>query len=88
MISDRFESENDLDVNMTKVLLGPLGTRILLLISQGCETPDDLVRFSSVSYECLDVKIPLLLNLELIHKLSSSYKTTIRGEAYLSAIAE
>ncbi|MBD3406679.1 MAG: hypothetical protein GF411_11240 [Candidatus Lokiarchaeota archaeon] len=86
MISGKSGSEIDIDVSMIQVLVGPLGTRVLVLISQGCETPDDIVRFSSISYECLDVKIPLLLGLELVEEFESTYKTTSRGEAYIAAI--
>ena len=48
------------DSTTISYLLGELGIETLALIAQGCVTDDDIIRLSTVTRTCLEVKIPLL----------------------------
>ena len=74
------------DLETTRNLVGEMGNEILSLIHQGCKTVDDLTRFSSISKPCLDVKIPLLMNLDLVSITSNRYQITSMGVRYIENV--
>ncbi len=69
----------ELDTTTISYLLGELGIETLALIAQGCTTDDEIVRLSTVTYSCLEVKIPLLETLGLIKKKDGLYFITNYG---------
>ncbi|MHA1960160.1 MAG: hypothetical protein ACW99U_08020 [Candidatus Thorarchaeota archaeon] len=71
------------DVDSTKNLIGELGETVLRLIYQGCRVDDEIKRFGSVSQECLDVKILVLSELDLVREDDDGYEITSSGEKYL-----
>ena len=74
------------DLETTRNLVGEMGNEILSLIHQGCKNDDDLTRFSSISKPCLEVKIPLLMNLDLVSTTSNRYQITSMGVRYIESV--
>ena len=72
-----------LSTESIKLLIGDMGTQILSLVDQGCTDESDLLRFSSLSHTCLQVKIPLLVTLGLLVIGGTGYRLTITGEDVL-----
>ncbi|MEM2142694.1 MAG: winged helix-turn-helix domain-containing protein [Candidatus Thorarchaeota archaeon] len=79
---------SDLSRDSIKILIGEMGIQILTLVHTGCSTVRDLMRFSSLSRDCLDVKIPLLVMLGLINDDSGNYRLTQLGEGILEALTD
>ncbi|MHA2425149.1 MAG: hypothetical protein ACXAEF_10195 [Candidatus Thorarchaeota archaeon] len=75
--------DKDFDTGSVKYLLGDLGVLTLNLIAQGCENNEDIIRLSTVTKSCLDVKIPLLETLNLINNDNGIYTVTPHGESVL-----
>jgi len=70
-------------------LIGEQGRQTLSLIDQGCINNLDITRLSSISNDCLEVKIPLLITLGLITdcgKESSDYTITKTGKTFLREV--
>jgi predicted transcriptional regulator len=74
------------DLETTRNLVGEMGNEILSLIHQGCMDNDDICRFSSISKPCLEVKIPLLMNLDLVSSRSDRYQITSIGVRYIESV--
>ncbi len=74
------------DTDTIKYLLGELGILTLNLITQGCTIDEDIMRLSTITRSCLDVKIPLLETLALIHNEDGVYTVTSRGVSVLREI--
>ncbi|RLI50000.1 MAG: hypothetical protein DRO73_04605 [Candidatus Thorarchaeota archaeon] len=79
-LTGRFETET------VRYLVGDLGLHILLLIDQGCTSDAEIMKFSTVTATCLDVKIPLLKTLGLVRESSSGYEVTSEGLQVLREI--
>ncbi len=79
-------STNHFETETVRYLVGNLGLQVLNLIDQGCTTDTDLMRFSSISKTCLDVKVPLLKTLGLIVADESGYRVTSEGQRVLREI--
>ena len=73
----------NLDSATIKYLLGELGVETLGLIAQGCINNSEIIRLSTVTKSCLDVKIPLLETLGLIRILDGFYFITEYGNDIL-----
>ena len=86
MESNDTKIDKDFDSGTVKYLLGELGILTLNLIAQGCTTNDDLMRLSTLTSSCLEVKIPLLETLSLIINDNGIYSVTPRGVAVLREI--
>lgn len=85
---DRHEMETtamkiDLDPTTIKYLLGELGIETLGLIAQGCMNDEEIIRLSTVTKSCLDVKVPLLETLGLIKIENGIYFITELGNDIL-----
>ncbi|MCK5152253.1 MAG: hypothetical protein KAQ65_10440 [Candidatus Thorarchaeota archaeon] len=86
MESNDTKIDKDFDSGTVKYLLGELGILTLNLIAQGCTTNDDLMRLSTLTSSCLEVKIPLLETLSLIINDNGIYSATPHGAAVLREI--
>ena len=75
--------KTNLDSMTIKYLLGELGIETLGLIAQGCINNDEIIRLSTVTKSCLDVKIPLLETLGLIKISDGFYFITEQGNEIL-----
>ncbi|MFW9978372.1 MAG: hypothetical protein ACFFEJ_09855 [Candidatus Thorarchaeota archaeon] len=73
----------DLDPTTIKYLLGELGIETLGLIAQGCMNDEEIIRLSTVTKSCLDVKVPLLETLGLIKIENGIYFITELGNDIL-----
>jgi hypothetical protein len=78
--------DKDFDSDTIYYLLGELGLLTLNLIAQGCTEDEDIMRLSTITRSCLDVKIPLLETLSLITSEEGSYTVTPRGVSVLNEI--
>ncbi|MHA1577066.1 MAG: hypothetical protein ACTSU3_06865 [Candidatus Thorarchaeota archaeon] len=75
-----------LNADTINYLIGDQGRQTLVLINQGCVTNADITKLSSISNDCLEVKIPLLITLGLITDSgteSNGYSVTNSGKSYL-----
>ncbi len=86
MVSHDTKIDKDFDSGTVKYLLGELGVLTLNLITQGCTTDNELMRLSTLTSSCLEVKIPLLETLSLIINNKGVYSATPRGAAVLREI--
>ncbi len=77
--SDTGENRTSIDAVTAGNLLGELGIEILGLISQGCTNSEEIMRLSTITKSCLDVKIPLMENLSLIRTRNNTYTITAFG---------
>ena len=75
--------DKDFDSDTIKYLLGELGILTLNLIAQGCTNNKDIMRLSTITQACLDVKIPLLETLALIDNEEGIYAVTSKGVSVL-----
>ena len=78
--------DKDFDTDTIRYLLGELGILTLNLIAQGCGEDEDIMRLSTLTRSCLDVKIPLLETLSLIKNEDGTYTVTSRGVSVLSEL--
>ncbi|MHA1481775.1 MAG: hypothetical protein ACTSQZ_10190 [Candidatus Thorarchaeota archaeon] len=70
-------------------LIGEQGRQTLSLIDQGCVTNVDITKLSSITNDCLNVKIPLLITLGLITDCgteSNEYSITETGKIFLREV--
>ncbi len=87
-MNEKLESPRpQFDTDTIKYLVGGLGLQVLNMIHHGCITKDDIVRFSSISPTCLDIKIELLLTLNLISKHGLNYSLTREGYSLLQELS-
>ncbi|MHA1906242.1 MAG: hypothetical protein ACW98Y_03030 [Candidatus Thorarchaeota archaeon] len=86
MDSHETKIDKDFDTGTIKYLLGELGILTLNLIAQGCTEEEDIMRLSTLTRSCLDVKIPLLETLSLINNVQGVYTVTSRGATVLSEL--
>lgn len=78
-----------LTIDTINYLIGEQGRQALRLIDQGCVTNVDITRLSSISNDCLKVKIPLLITLGLITDCgteSNEYSITDAGKTFLREV--
>ncbi len=73
----------NLDSTTIKYLLGELGVETLGLIAQGCTNDEEIIRLSTITKSCLDVKVPLLATLGLIKTSDGFYLITEQGNDIL-----
>jgi hypothetical protein len=85
---DAYDTKIDkgFDTDTIRYLLGELGILTLNLIAQGCTEDADIMRLSTITRSCLDVKIPLLDTLSLINNENGIYTVTSRGVSVLSEL--
>lgn len=77
--SDTGINRTSIDAATAGNLLGELGIEILRLISQGCINSEEIMRLSTITKACLDVKIPLMEHLSLIRTRNNTYTITAFG---------
>ncbi|UCE09826.1 MAG: hypothetical protein JSW61_12765 [Candidatus Thorarchaeota archaeon] len=80
---DETASNISKEIDSTRNLLGEMGELVLRLIYQGCRLDDELTRFGSITQECLDVRITVLRELDLVRDDDDGYEITPAGEKYL-----
>ncbi len=81
---EKIQSEEDL--SGLKYLLGDYGTKILLAIARGAKNENFILMMSGVPKVCIQGRLPVLLNLNLIVKLANEYYVTQRGKKYLKIV--
>lgn len=69
-----------------KYILGEMGIQILIAISRGANTKVSIRLLSGVPMECINGRIPVLSNLELIYQTQGEYYITERGNNFLICI--
>jgi hypothetical protein len=77
--SDTGKNRTSIDAVTIGNLLGELGIEILDLISQGCINGEEIMRLSTITKSCLEVKIPLMEYLALIRVSNNTYTITMLG---------
>ncbi|TFF96051.1 MAG: hypothetical protein EU544_01470 [Promethearchaeota archaeon] len=65
-----------------KYLLGNMGVEILLAIEKGAKNFETIQLFSGIPLACIKGRIPVLLDLKLIKKMSEEYYLTERGSKF------
>ena len=84
---EKLSSSLKVDIATTKYLLGELGIATLALVRSGCRNDQEIMKLSSISESCLEVKIPLLNTLGLIEITKGEYHITPRGEAFVDEVS-
>ena len=87
MNPNRSSNSLNLDINTTKYLLGELGIAALVLIRSGCRNDFEIMKLSTISANCLEVKIPLLNTLGLIEITKGEYQITPTGESFADEVS-
>jgi len=62
-----------------KYLLGSMGVDILFAIERGARTKETIKLLSGVSVECINGRLPVLIDLDLVIYTNEGYITTKRG---------
>ena len=62
-----------------KYLLGNMGVEILLAIDRGARDFKTIQLFTGCSMSCIKGRIPVLLEIDLIHKNNNEYFLTEKG---------
>jgi len=70
-----------------KLLLGDMGIEILLAIEKGATKKDTIRLISGVPIECINGRIPVLLDLNLVINTSTGYYITHRGLEFLKELS-
>lgn len=83
MESKDYTEEHGMTHDMLNNLVGELGNKVLLLIGQGFSIDDDIIRFGSITRDCLNIKISVLKSLNLIKSNIGGYYLTDLGSEYL-----
>ncbi len=65
--------------NNLKYLIGDMGFEILLAIEKGARKKDTIKLFSGVPMECINGRLPVLIDLNLISKINEEFHITERG---------
>jgi hypothetical protein len=79
-------SNNNKDADSSKNLIGELGETVLRLVYQGFRVDEEIMQYGSISRECLDVKILVLSELDLVREVDDGYEITSSGEKYLETV--
>ncbi len=87
MRSKKLVDSLKVDIDTTKYLLGELGIATLALVRSGCTNDCEIMKLSSISENCLDVKIPLLNTLGLIEITKGEYHITPTGEVFIDEVS-
>ena len=86
MESQRLRTNMPLDADSIRNLIGELGVELLGLIRQEFTTDEELIQYSSLTRQCLEIKIPLLETLDLVTQKKDGYRLTKRGEEVLKEL--
>jgi hypothetical protein len=60
-----------------------MGIQILIAISRGANTKDNIRLLSGVPMDCINGRLPVLHGLNLVHQLQEEYYITERGHTFL-----
>lgn len=66
------------NINM-KYLIGDMGFEILLAIEKGARKKNTIKLLSGVPMECINGRLPVLIDLNLISKINEEFHITERG---------
>ncbi len=79
-------SEDNEQLMNYKYILGEMGIQILVAISRGATTKVSIRLLSGVPPECINGRLPVLSNLNLIYQTQEEYYITERGNNFLGCI--
>lgn len=82
-IPNHSEDEN---LSSYRYILGEMGIQILVAISRGANTKVSIRLLSGVSLECINGRLPVLSNLDLVYQSQEEYYITERGNNFLIGI--
>ncbi len=69
-----------------KYLLGDMGLEILLAITKGASKKETIKLISGVPMECINGRLPVLIDLDLITNTNEGYITTKRGSELIDRL--
>ncbi|MBN2155123.1 MAG: hypothetical protein JW776_03710 [Candidatus Lokiarchaeota archaeon] len=75
--------ENNENLASYKYILGEMGIQILIAISRGASNKVSIRLISGVPLECINGRLPVLSNLNLIRQNQEEYHITDRGNSFL-----
>ena len=77
------------ELHSYKYILGDLGISIITSIARGAHNKDSIMMLSGVPMSCVVGRMPVLLNLKLVHQFNENeFHITKRGLNFLKVINE
>lgn len=77
------------ELHSYKYILGDLGISIIIAIARGAHNKDSIMMLSGVPMSCVIGRMPVLLNLKLVHQFNENeFHITKRGISFLKVINE